>query len=234
MPRNNQYNKAKGVADIVFLIDATGSMECCIKGLKENLNAFFTVLTNASANNGYAINDWRAKVVGFRDIEWNEAPWLENNSFVRDVDQLRSQLAHLKTGNGVDWPESLLDALYFVIQMGETEQGSEDPEKWRKTKEAARVVVVFTDAEYKPVMRVKGAEGGTVEDVVNCINGQKIKLFLFAPDEPCYEELSRANSVEFQPVSGSGLDEVTKDPAVFEKLLKQLAATISISQSYEL
>lgn len=228
MPRNAP-DKKKGVADIVFLIDATGSMGNCIEGLKKNLNAFFTVLTNASANNGFAIHDWRAKVVGFRDIEWNESPWLEDNPFVRDVNELRTQLANLKTGNGVDWPESLLDALYYVIEMGESEQG-DTPDKWRKTQEASRFVVVFTDAEYKPVMRVKGAEGGTVEDIVNNINGSKIKLFLFAPDKPCYEPLSCANSVEYQPVSGSGLDEVTEDPVVFEKLLKQLAATISVSQ----
>ena len=230
MPRNNQYNKAKGVADIIFLVDATASMDDCIDGLKNNLNSFFTTLANASANNGYAIKDWRAKVIAFRDIDYNGSRWIEVYPFVRDVEQLRNQLRSIETIGSYDWEETLLDALFVIGQMGQTEQGVEDPNKWRKAGEAVRVVAVFTDAEYKPVMKVRGGEGGTVQDIINLINTEKIKTFLYAPNHPCYDALSCANSVEFHPIGGTGLDELTKDPAVFEQLLKQLAATISVSQ----
>ena len=230
MPRNNQYNKAKGVADIVFLIDATGSMGNCIDGLKANLNTFFTTLSDASANSGCAIQDWRAKIVGYRDIEEDGARWIEDHPFVRDVDQLRGQLNSLVADAGGDIPESLLDAIFVLSQMGETERGMEEPGKWRRASEAVRAVAIFTDADFKPVMRVRGAEGGNVNDAINLINGTKMKLFIFAPTAPCYDQLSTANFVEFTPVGGEGLDEVTRNPAVFEQLLKQLAATISSSQ----
>lgn len=229
MPRNANEPKKKGIADIVFLVDATGSMGGCIDGLKTNLDNFFTTLANASANSGFAIEDWRAKVVGFRDIEVDGSAWYEDNPFVRDVTQLRSQLSHLVANGGGDCPESLLDAIYNLSQMGETGHGSEDANKWRRASDAQRTIAIFTDAPFKKVMRVSGAAGGTVNDVVNQINNNKLKLFIFAPDDPGYDELSAANYVEYKPIGGSGLDEVTSDASVFEKLLLQLAKSISVS-----
>ena len=67
----NSDKKVKGVADIVFLMDATGSMGNCIQRLKDNVMVFFRSLTEkvAGANSVVPIKDWRAKVVGFRDYE---------------------------------------------------------------------------------------------------------------------------------------------------------------------
>ena len=232
MPRNsNGPDKKKGIADIVFLVDATGSMSSCIDGLKANLDNFFTTLANADANSGFAIADWRARIVGFRDIEADGSQWLEANTFVRDVDQLRSQLNNLVANGGGDDPESLLDALFFLSQIGETDHDSEDPNKWRRPSDAQRTIAVFTDAQFKEVMSISGAEGGTVNDVINQINSNKLKLFIFAPDDPGYDVLSSASFVEYTPIGGEGLDEVTSDASVFEKLLLQLAKSISVSAS---
>ena len=62
----NSDKKVKGVADIVFLMDATGSMGNCIQRLKDNVMVFFRSLTEkvAGANSVVPIKDWRAKVVG--------------------------------------------------------------------------------------------------------------------------------------------------------------------------
>ena len=60
--------KVKGVADIVFLVDATGSMGKCIERLKTNISTFFDEMTSEKGN-GSPLKDWRAKVVGFRDFE---------------------------------------------------------------------------------------------------------------------------------------------------------------------
>ena len=52
-----QYHKVKGVVDICFLIDATGSMQPCIDDIKNNIKKFFTMLTTPDANGGVMIND---------------------------------------------------------------------------------------------------------------------------------------------------------------------------------
>ena len=61
--------KVKGIADIVFLMDATSDMMNCIQGVKENLAPFLEAPTEDIGIDHIANRDWRAKVVGFRDFE---------------------------------------------------------------------------------------------------------------------------------------------------------------------
>lgn len=68
-------------ADIVFLIDASGSMGNCIDRLRENIMMFFRKLTESDIDvrGSPLVGDWRAKVVGFRDVEVDGDKWLEDN-----------------------------------------------------------------------------------------------------------------------------------------------------------
>src|SRR5688500_16258060 len=61
--------KTKGVADIVFVVDVSGSMKPCIDALRVNIEAFIDSLGKGEGNNNPPVKDWRAKVVGFRDVE---------------------------------------------------------------------------------------------------------------------------------------------------------------------
>ena len=61
--------KTKGVADIVFMIDVSGSMAPCIDALRQNIETFVDSLSSGDANNAAPVKDWRAKVVGYRDLE---------------------------------------------------------------------------------------------------------------------------------------------------------------------
>ena len=49
--------------DIVFLIDATGSMTDCIDAIRTSIGLFFDTLDSDWS----PIKDWRARVVGYRD-----------------------------------------------------------------------------------------------------------------------------------------------------------------------
>ena len=157
--------KTKGVADIVFVVDISGSMAPCIDALRKNIEAFIDSLSQGGPNNAAPVRDWRGKVVGFRDIEAAQGeglPWIVDNSFVTDANALKAQLAALEAAGGGDEPESLLDALYKVASMEATPKGAQsaDPGKWRYRSDAARVVVVFTDASFKETMSVPEAKGG--------------------------------------------------------------------------
>ncbi|MBA2707301.1 MAG: VWA domain-containing protein [Gemmatimonadaceae bacterium] len=232
--------KTKGVADVVFLVDISGSMSTCIDALRRNIEAFIDSLSSGDANNAAPVKDWRGKVVGYRDIEAAQSEgieWIMDNPFVRDTAALKSQLAALRAEGGGDEPESLLDALYKVATMEALPKGSqsEDPDKWRYRSDAARVVVVFTDASFKETMSIQEAKGGSMQDVANVVMANRIILSLFAPNFEGYDRLSQIDKSEWEVIEYEGLnaqqalDKFTSDPANFKTTMKQLAASVSRS-----
>ena len=62
----HERTKTKGVADLVFLVDVSGSMASCIDALRGNIEAFINSLSHGDANNAAPVRDWRGKVVGYR------------------------------------------------------------------------------------------------------------------------------------------------------------------------
>jgi len=232
--------KTKGVADLVFLVDVSGSMATCIDALRRNIEAFIDTLSRGDANNAPPVRDWRAKVVGYRDLESAESeglPGIVDNPFVRDAAALKAQLGGLEAVGGGDEPESLLDALYKVASMEATPKGaqSEDANKWRYRSDAARVVIVFTDASFKETMVLPEAKGGSLQDVANLVMANRIILSLFAPNFEGYDRLSQIDKSEWEVVEFEGLNpqealqKFTSDPVNFRNTLKQLAASVSRS-----
>jgi hypothetical protein len=232
--------KTKGVADIVFVIDISGSMASCIDALRRNIEVFVDSLSQGDANNAAPVKDWRAKVVGYRDFDTADSeglPWIMDNAFVRDANTLKAQLATLQAAGGGDEPESLLDALYKVATMEAVPRGSQTVEagKWRYRSDAARVVIVFTDASFKETMSIPEAKGGSLQDVANVVMANRIILSLFAPNFEGYDRLSQIDKSEWEVVEFEGLNpqealqKFTSDPVNFRTTLKQLAASVSRS-----
>jgi hypothetical protein len=178
--------------------------------------------------------------VGYRD--YHEAisegqPWIVENPFVREAAALKAQLSQLSAAGGGDEPESLLDALYKVASLEAVPKGaqSEDPMKWRYRSDAARVVIVFTDAPYKETMSLPEAKGGSFQDVANIVMANRIILSIFAPNFEGYDRLSQIDKSEWEVVEYEGLSpqealqKYTSDPVNFRNTLKQLAASVSRS-----
>lgn len=226
-----------GVCDFVFLVDGTGSMASCIDALKVNLNLFLEELGGPQS----AIRDWRGKVVIYRDQEVDGSAWLEDHPFVHnDKTALQAQIARVEAKGGGDEPESLLDALHTLATMEQSDRGNQTPDasRWRHRSDAARVVVIFTDATYKTPMTYPGGRGGTVADLTHAVVGNRLLLFLFAPDHPSYEDLSAIDKSEWQPVAGpdypGSLASMSRDSAAFQKLLAALAKSVSKTVEAEL
>ena len=228
--------KTKGVADIVFLIDVSGSMAPVIDALRRNIEVFVDSLSGGDANNAAPVKDWRGKVVGYRDAE-HDRDWYQDHPFVRDAVALKAQLASLRAEGGGDEPESLLDALYKLATMEATPKGAqaEDAGRWRYRSDAARVVVVFTDATFKETMAIPEAKGGALQDVANVVMANRIILSIFAPNFEVYDRLSQIDKSEWEVVEYEGLtpqqalEKFTADQANFRTTLKQLAASVSKS-----
>ncbi|HZF66552.1 MAG TPA: vWA domain-containing protein, partial [Gemmatirosa sp.] len=232
--------KTRGVADIVFLIDVSGSMAPVIDALRRNIEVFIDTLSAGDANNAAPVKDWRGRVVGYRDIEHSAVDgteWFVDGPFVRDAVALKAQLAALRAEGGGDEPESLLDALYRVATTPASPKGAqgEEPRQWRYRSDAARVVIVFTDASFKETMSLPEAKGGSLQDVANVVMANRIILSLFAPNFEGYDRLSQIDKSEWEVVEYEGLtpqealERFTADQANFRTTLKQLAASVSKS-----
>ena len=234
----DQQQRAKGVVDMVFLVDVTGSMQCCIDALKNNISAFIDSLTARDANNGCPVKDWRAKIVGYRDFNVDQEAFVDN-PFVSNAELLKSQLAALRADGGGDEPESTLDAIYKIATIGQTDREAiPDPFKWRYRSSAARVAILFTDASCHETMSIPEAKGGSYADVFNAVMAHRIILNIFAPDMECYNRLAEVDRSEYEPIpynrsnpegAAKALEEYTRDHDHFRHVMEQLARSVSRS-----
>ena len=183
------------IADIVFLIDESGSMAEHMNMVKDSIRCSLHEFESLAFKN-FPVKEWRMKVVGFRDCE-SAGPerWLDNNPFAASIEEAELQLdgIHPDGGSGIA-PRSLLDALYTVINIGTTGRDeSPDPNKWRhKAFAYQRIVFVFTDAPFKPELSIPDAAGLNAEMIVRLIEKEKLIVVYFAPDDPCYFNLASA------------------------------------------
>jgi hypothetical protein len=236
----SQQVKVKGIVDLVFLMDATGSLEICIEQVKNNLRGFIELLTGEATNQS-PVKEWRAKVVGFRDFEWDDEP-LVDNPFTDDPSVLESQLTNLEAKGGGDIPESLLEGIYHCATMEQTGQGEAlSPDKWRYRGSGARVVIVFTDAPFKEPM--EQPKDGTLDDVINACHANKIILQVFAPEMDCFDKLDETDKCdshlfEYDEADPEGpakaLNEFTSAKGNFKETLQALAKTVSQSAQTEI
>jgi hypothetical protein len=232
----DSLDKKKGIPDIVFLLDCSGSMKECLRAVTDNIAGFVDTLTSPDANGGVLIKDWRIRVVGYRDKDADGSHWWIDNPFSSDVAQVKSQLAALEAKGGGDEPESLLDAMYQLSQWPVAERGSAPaPTAWRHRHDATRIVIIFTDASCKPTFKAADGSSGSVSDLINAYHANKLKVCLFAPDSPLYADLSSMNGLEWEPVGSldanpqQALRDFVSNTGNFRKVMEALAKTVSVS-----
>lgn len=227
--------KVRGVADVVFLMDVTGSMQPCIDALHNQIQVFIAEMAMGGANQ--AIQDWRVACWGFRDIEVNESNWIVKKPFVRSPEEARQQLTSpaMRAKEGGDAAETPLDALYLLSQLGEDPNS---PDKWRPKGTAHRWVVLFSDARAKNVVHAKvtGTVDATVQDLLNQLDNERIKLALIVPHEDeVYQQLAEyAAIVKFVCPDESDerrwsehMRNLSSDDQKFKELLQLLGRTVS-------
>ena len=225
-----------GVVDFVFCIDGSGSMGECIAALQDNIGMFIDEVTGVQS---VTVHDWRGKVVVYRDQAVDGERWLEDNPFVHnDAAALRAQLSRVEAQGGGDEPESALDVLHLLSTMDQTDRNAQevDPNKWRYRSDAARVVILFTDASFKTPMTYPGGAGGTLVDARNAIMNNKIQLIMYAPDDDGWADMSAVDKCEWTPISEPYVDslkDMVGNSESFQKAMRALAASVSRSMPTE-
>ena len=119
--------KTKGVADIVFLVDVSGSMAPCIDALRKNIEAFIDSLSQGDAEqrrSGEGLARQGRRISRHRGCP-RRRPALDRRQPLRDAMRAHSRRnsLRLQAAGGGDEPESLLDALYKVASMEATPKG---------------------------------------------------------------------------------------------------------------
>lgn len=147
-------------ADIVFVIDSTGSMGPYIENVATNLTTFSKYLEDKGV-------EVRMAAMEYRDITYDGkkstkihtvdgSPWHKTTSeLVETLDIIKSDVS-----GGGDTPETVVDALGYVT----------DKESLKFSSAAHKFAIVLSDANYKE----NNTHGLTMESLISKLNEQNI------------------------------------------------------------
>ena len=136
--------KMKYNVDIVFVIDATGSMSDLIDIVKKNAVNFHSDIQEVMSKKGKTIQELRVKVIAFRDyIADGEEAMLRTDFFTlpNEIEAFQDTVNSISAFGGGDEPEDGLEALAFAIRS-----------KWNKEGLKRRqLIVVWADGSTQPL-----------------------------------------------------------------------------------
>lgn len=176
----------KGVVDVIFLLDVTGSMGPAIVELGKNMMNF---INNIDTN---TVKDFKVKVVSFGDFDSDDEDIKFNISrpYTNDPQQIYNDFLDVielikRKGGGEDLEESPLDALYKTVQDGFSADWSE----------RTRVVVLFTDAISKDIQKdtigIDLPNDDKIQMLADMVNDNRVRTFIYAPKDPNMTKLSQ-------------------------------------------
>lgn len=125
--------------DIVFVIDATESMQPLIDKVKQLTLSFRPELEKGLAENKRVIKNLRTKVIVFRDYYVDDKYALEESPFYNlpeENDAFSRYVSNIRAGGGGDEPESGLEALAMAMRSDFVKEGDK----------RRHIIILFTDA----------------------------------------------------------------------------------------
>jgi len=126
--REELAGSVKKAANIVFIIDTTGSMTGVIDSVKERVESFADKLDQKKISSNLGL-------IGFGDLLDGEEPTIYD--LTKDVTKFKAQVAGIPRTEGGDYPESSLDALETGLRKFCASKEDQDEKS---------IFVLFTDA----------------------------------------------------------------------------------------
>jgi len=162
--QQNTQKRMKGVCDIVFVIDLSGSMIPFIEGLKSHIENFIDSLK--SGNQNISSLDYRLGIVAHNNWGFYVL------DFTSDINRFKKALEQL----GPDGNEFTLPAIDRALDF-----------PWRK---ATRIIASFTDEPFEGGHEPK-FQKSKFDELKKKINDLHIHLYFMSPQCDVYEELAK-------------------------------------------
>lgn len=145
----------KSGADIVFLIDKTGSMQNDIDSVRINLNLIIDQIES--------LDNVKLGIAVYGDKNVDGKNWWAETNLTNKYDKIRKFINQLTVSNGGDYPESVYDGIANVIQKT----------SWRK--KSTKTILVIGDA---PSLE-DSLSNYNREDIISLCNDNNIKANIF-------------------------------------------------------
>ena len=222
--------KTRCVADVVFCLDSSESMDPCLEGLKNNIASFiegiqgdgqnswdvrFDFVSHQSllnAQGGVVINHSSLYNSDLLDVLYGD---VRGRFFTRDVGEFKAGINRIKTKGD----ESPLIAIDSCLDF-----------PWRDEGEGHRVVVFLTDEPFETCLKPE-MEKEYIDHVIQKIMDLNVIFFLIAPDSEGFERISSADKSEYVVIESEvpGLTAVDFTNFDFQNLLSQIGKSVSVS-----
>ncbi len=175
-----------GKADLVFVIDTTGSMGRTIDNVKNNIETYVNDLHEKNI-------DVRLGLVEFKDIYEDSVNSTKSYGFYEDVDSFINDVDSLVPDGGGDLDETAVDALYEARKM-EYRAGSN------------KFIILVTDAEYKD--GIQSDSSYTMEDETDALakEGFNVSVISRSGYQTTYQNLYTNTNGIFANISGDFAD----------------------------
>jgi hypothetical protein len=204
----------KYTVDIVFCIDATGSMGHLIDEVKSGTLKFHEDLTKLMNEKDKQIDTLRVKVISYRDFYSDGDDAFKESDFFTlpdQKDELSAFVSVIRADGGGDEPENGLEALAVAFQS-----------KWNKEGDRRRqIVVISTDASAHPLEKNESSKPSNypenmpknLDEFSDFWEGQSYlsnsskRLLIYAPDAYPWTEIGNhfSNTIHFPSKAGNGL-----------------------------
>ncbi len=227
----SNYRLNYGV-DLVFCIDATGSMDHILDTVKQNALNFYDDFKEVMEEKKKHVSQLRIRVIAFRDyLEDQDKAMLLTDFFTLpdEAEAFRSRIQCIEAEGGGDDPEDGLEAIAYAIKNS----------KWSFSSEKRRhVIVVWSDegthplgygssSPYYPSNIAKDFDELTAwwgtKTAPGIMDENAKRLVMFTPNKPGWSTI-RANwnkALMCESEAGSGLDKLN-----YETILDIISNTI--------
>jgi flagellin len=153
----SQASSSAGEADIVFVIDSTGSMDSVISNVISNLDEFVSTIQSEGVN-------VRLGLVTYKDKNFDGPDYLQKTDFTSDESAFKATLTDISVGGGGDTPESGLEAIEDPI-LGAT--------SFAYTPGASKQLIMVTDAPVH-TQSGDGLSSYNIDDVISDLSSRGI------------------------------------------------------------
>lgn len=203
--------QGKRKADVMFVLDCTGSMQGEINAIRDAITGFADTINSDGVRVRVGLIEFRDRLID----EEHRVLRFDGEVFTNNPDVFRREVSKLKADGGGDEPESSLDALMLALRQPFATDGN-------------KVIVLITDAPpHVPDKETKNIEKVVAE--IQSIGIQQIYLVMRTEDSSSQIYLKLLEGTKGMAFDIGKGDDFRTRAEHFRKTLMALGKTISVA-----